>query len=167
MARTEHFIGLEWLRFLLAIYVVLFHTVHAYVEDEPTWLSELAGVGFFATSSFFVLSGFLLAHVYCRQGELREPARHFLGKRLANLYPLHLFSLLLTAIVLTIIAKLGIPPDDAKASLRYVVYDTNEELSGEARVPLQSPACALGRHPPPPGGFRPLRSESGHPCSRM
>ena len=100
MARTEHFIGLEWLRFLLAIYVVLFHTVHAYVEDEPTWLSELAGVGFFATSSFFVLSGFLLAHVYCRQGELREPARHFLGKRLANLYPLHLFSLLLTAIVI-------------------------------------------------------------------
>ena len=49
MARTEHFIGLEWLRFLLAIYVVLFHTVHAYVEDGPTWLSELAGVGFFAT----------------------------------------------------------------------------------------------------------------------
>lgn len=137
MARTEHFIGLEWLRFLLAIYVVLFHTVHAYVEDEPTWLSELAGVGFFATSSFFVLSGFLLAHVYCRQGELREPARHFLGKRLANLYPLHLFSLLLTAIVLTIIAKLGIPPDDAKASLRYVVYDTNEELSGEARAALE------------------------------
>lgn len=137
MARTEHFIGLEWLRFLLAIYVVLFHTVHAYVEDEPTWLSELAGVGFFATSSFFVLSGFLLAHVYCRQGELREPARHFLGKRLANLYPLHLFSLLLTAIVLTIIAKLGIPPDDAKASLRYVVYDTNEELSGEARDALE------------------------------
>jgi len=135
--RTEHFIGLEWLRFLLAIYVVLFHTVHAYVEDEPTWLSELAGVGFFATSSFFILSGFLLAHVYCRQGELREPARHFLGKRLANLYPLHLFSLLLTAIVLTIIAKLGIPPDDAKASLRYVVYDTNEELSGEARDALE------------------------------
>ena len=137
VARTEHFIGLEWLRFLLAIYVVLFHTVHAYVEDEPTWLSELAGVGFFATSSFFVLSGFLLAHVYCRQGELREPARHFLGKRTANLYPLHLFSLLLTAIVLTIIAKLGIPPDDAKASLRYVVYDTNEELSGEARAALE------------------------------
>ena len=137
MQRKEHFIGLEWLRFLLAIYVVLFHTVHAYVEDEPSWLADMAGVGFFATSSFFILSGFLLAHVYCRQGELREPARHFLGKRLANLYPLHLFSLLLTAIVLAIIAKLGIPPDDAKASLRYVVYDTNEDLAGEAREALE------------------------------
>jgi len=135
--RKEHFIGLEWLRFLLAIYVVLFHTVHAYVEGEPSWVADLAGVGFFATSSFFILSGFLLAHVYCRQGELREPARHFLGKRLANLYPLHLFSLLLTAIVLAIIAKLGIPPDDAKASLRYVVYDTNEVLVGEARDALE------------------------------
>lgn len=137
MQRKEHLIGLEWLRFLLAIYVVLFHTVHAYVEGEPSWVADLAGVGFFATSSFFILSGFLLAHVYCRQGELREPARHFLGKRLANLYPLHLFSLLLTAIVLAIIAKLGIPPDDAKASLRYVVYDTNEELVGEARDTLE------------------------------
>ena len=39
--------------------------------------------------------------------------------------------------MLTVIAKLGIPPDDAKASLRYVVYDTNEELSGEARDALE------------------------------
>ena len=137
MPSKEHFIGLEWLRFLLAIYVVLFHTVHAYVDDEPSWLADLTGVGFFATSSFFVLSGFLLAHVYCRQGEMREPARSFLGKRLANLYPLHLFSLLLTALVLAIIANLGIPPDDAKASLRFVVYDTNEDLAGASRDTLE------------------------------
>src|SRR5690606_979767 len=38
---------------------------------------------------------------------------------------------------LAIIAKLGIPPDDAKASLRYVVYDTNEDLAGEAREALE------------------------------
>ena len=137
MPNKEHFIGLEWLRFLLALYVVLFHTLHAYANDAAFWLAELTGVGFFATSSFFVLSGFLLAHVYCRNGEMREPARSFLGKRLANLYPLHLFSLLLTAIVLAIIAKLGIPPDDAKASLRYVVYDTNEQLTGASRDALE------------------------------
>ena len=100
----EHFIGLEWLRFLLGVYVVVFHTLHNYPsEEKPSWLVDLTGVGFFATSSFFVLSGFLLAHVYCRQGQLREPARSFWSRRFANLYPLHLFSLALTGVVLFII----------------------------------------------------------------
>ena len=81
----EHFIGLEWLRFLLGVYVVVFHTLHNYPsEQKPSWLVDLTGVGFFATSSFFVLSGFLLAHVYCRQGQLREPARSFWSRRFAK-----------------------------------------------------------------------------------
>jgi len=124
----EHFIGLEWLRFLLGLYVVIYHTLHNYTgEEHLAWLRSLAGLGFFATSSFFVLSGFLLAHVYCRDGVLREPAPSFWSKRFANLYPLHIFSLLLTALVIFCIANLGIPPDDTKASLRFVIYDTNAE----------------------------------------
>ena len=133
----DKFIGLEWLRFALGMYIVCFHTLHNYADDLPGWLADIAGVGFFATSSFFVLSGFLLAHVYCQQGQLREPGRSFLSKRFANLYPLHLFSLGLTAIVLFIIAKLGIPPDDAKATLRFVVYDTNEDLGNASRETLE------------------------------
>jgi peptidoglycan/LPS O-acetylase OafA/YrhL len=134
----EHFIGLEWLRFLLGVYVVVFHTLHAYPsEQKPSWLVDLTGVGFFATSSFFVLSGFLLAHVYCRQGQLREPARSFWSRRFANLYPLHLFSLLLTISVLLIIGNLGIPPDDSKASVRFVIYDTNADLAGASRETLE------------------------------
>lgn len=134
----EHFIGLEWLRFLLGVYVVVFHTLHNYPsEQKPSWLADLTGVGFFATSSFFVLSGFLLAHVYCRQGQLREPALSFLSRRFANLYPLHLFSLLLTISVLFIIGNLGIPPDDSKASIRFVIYDTNADLGGASRDTLE------------------------------
>lgn len=133
----EKFIGLEWLRFLLGMYIVCFHTLHNYADDLPGWLADMAGVGFFATSSFFVLSGFLLAHVYCQQGQLREPGLSFLSRRFANLYPLHLFSLALTAVVLFIIAKLGIPPDDAKATVRFVVYDTNEDLGGASRDTLE------------------------------
>ncbi len=29
--RTERFIGLEWLRFLLCCYVMLYHTAHIYL----------------------------------------------------------------------------------------------------------------------------------------
>ncbi|MFC3607473.1 acyltransferase family protein [Stutzerimonas tarimensis] len=134
---TERFIGLEWLRFLLAVYVIVFHTFHAYPEEQrPFWLTELTGVGFFATSSFFVLSGFLLAHVYSQDGRLREPAPRFWAKRFANLYPLHLFSLALTAVVLWIIATAGIPPDDTNASIRFVIYDTNEDLGDASRESL-------------------------------
>ncbi|MGE8359648.1 acyltransferase family protein [Pseudomonas sp.] len=137
-AHTEHFIGLEWLRFLLGVYVVIFHTLHTYPDEQKLpWMQDLAGVGFFATSSFFVLSGFLLAHVYCRHGQLREPGRSFLSRRFANLYPLHLFSLLLTVSVIFVISNLGIPPDDTKASLRFVIYDTNEDLGGASREILE------------------------------
>lgn len=139
MTRTdkEHFIGLEWLRFILGLYIVVFHTLHNYAEQKLPIIKQLSGVGFFATSTFFVLSGFLLAHVYCKRGELREPAVSFWSKRFANLYPLHIFSLLLTITVIFIISNLGIPPDETKATIRFVVYDTNEDMTGISRTTLE------------------------------
>jgi peptidoglycan/LPS O-acetylase OafA/YrhL len=136
-AGKEHFIGLEWLRFLLGVYIVIFHTLHNYPDEQKlSWIQDLAGLGFFATSSFFVLSGFLLSHVYCNGGQMREPALSFWSRRFANLYPLHIFSLLLTIATIFLISSLGIPPDDTNASLRFVVYDTNEDLGGASRQTL-------------------------------
>lgn len=133
----EHFIGLEWLRFLLGLYVVIFHTLHNYSQQNLPIIKELTGLGFFATSTFFILSGFLLSHIYCRRGELREPALSFWSRRFANLYPLHIFSLLLTIVVIFLISHLGMPPDDSKASLRFVVYDTNQDMTGISRSSLE------------------------------
>lgn len=139
MPRTdkEHFIGLEWLRFILGLYIVVFHTLHNYPEQQLPIIKQLSGAGFFATSTFFVLSGFLLAHVYCQRGQMREPAVSFWSRRFANLYPLHIFSLLLTITVIFVISNLGIPPDDTKASIRFVVYDTNEDRSQITRDTLE------------------------------
>ncbi len=126
---SERFIGLEWLRFLLGLYVVVYHTLHTYPKEQKfPGLDELTSLGFFATSTFFVLSGFLLAHVYARSGRLRESARSFWTKRLSNLYPLHLFSLLLSILVLLALSHLGIGPELDKATPRFVIYDTNEVL---------------------------------------
>lgn len=134
----EHFIGLEWLRFLLGLYIVIFHTLHNYPQaQEIDWIMDVIGAGFFATSCFFVLSGFLLAHVYCYNGKLRETATSFWSKRFSNLYPLHIFSLLLTFTVLLIINKLGIPPDDVKATVRFVVYDTHVDLGEAGRASIE------------------------------
>ncbi|WP_192457037.1 acyltransferase family protein [Musicola keenii] len=127
MQARERFIGLEWLRFLLGCYVMIYHTVHVYPQREKIpFLSELTSMGFFATSTFFVLSGFLLAHVYIRNGQLREPARHFLAKRLFNLYPVHIVGLVASILVLSLMHWLAIAPDGQLASPRFVIYDSND-----------------------------------------
>ncbi|GGJ82578.1 acyltransferase [Pseudomonas matsuisoli] len=129
--QKQRFIGLEWLRFLMGMYVAVYHTAHMYFPEDGSlqWLRDATSMGFFATSTFFVLSGFLLAHVYFVDDRLREPAPSFWLKRLANLYPIHVFSLLLTIAVLLLMQYMAIPPDGAKASVRFVVFDTNEVLA--------------------------------------
>ncbi|KAA9001962.1 acyltransferase [Affinibrenneria salicis] len=124
---TERFIGLEWLRFLLGCYVMIYHTFHVYPQRNAIpFLNELTSMGFFATSTFFVLSGFLLAHVYIRDGRLREPARRFWAKRLFNLYPIHIVALLASIGVVSLMQWLAVPPEGQVASARFVIYDTNE-----------------------------------------
>lgn len=128
-SQKERFIGLEWLRFLLGLYVVIYHTLHSYpTEQKFAGLDDLTSLGFFATSTFFVLSGFLLCHVYVSDGQLRESPRSFFTKRLSNLYPLHIFSILLTIAVLLVVSGLGIGPDLDQATPRFVIYDTNEVI---------------------------------------
>ncbi|TKI05598.1 acyltransferase family protein [Martelella alba] len=126
---NERFIGLEWLRFLLGCYVMLYHTAHNYPQIQTVFgLGELTSMGFFATSTFFVLSGFLLAHVYVREGRMRDPAPRFWAKRLFNLYPIHIVALAASILVITAMHGLAIPPDGPGASIRFVIYDTNEAL---------------------------------------
>nr|WP_113865271.1 acyltransferase [Brenneria salicis]NMN91807.1 peptidoglycan/LPS O-acetylase OafA/YrhL [Brenneria salicis ATCC 15712 = DSM 30166]RBP65874.1 peptidoglycan/LPS O-acetylase OafA/YrhL [Brenneria salicis ATCC 15712 = DSM 30166]RLM31904.1 acyltransferase [Brenneria salicis ATCC 15712 = DSM 30166] len=123
----ERFIGLEWLRFLLGCYVMIYHTVHIYPQRASVpFLSELTSMGFFATSTFFVLSGFLLAHVYIKDGRLREPARQFWAKRFFNLYPIHIIALIASIAVVTLMQWLAVPPEGQVASARFVIYDTND-----------------------------------------
>ncbi|WP_106477289.1 acyltransferase family protein [Phytohalomonas tamaricis] len=127
-AKKERFIGLEWLRFGLGLYIVIFHTLHNYPQVRG-WSHYVTDVGFFSTSAFFVLSGFLLTHVYLDANkQLREPAHHFLIKRFSNLYPIHVGSFLLTIIVMTALPWLAITPDDAATSFRFVIYDVNNGM---------------------------------------
>ncbi|WP_437883413.1 acyltransferase family protein [Pseudomonas sp. LRF_L74] len=125
----QRFIGLEWLRFLMGLYVAIYHTIHLYypAKGETPLLDELTSMGFFATSTFFVLSGFLLAHVYLNNGEMREPARSFWLKRFANLYPIHIFALLLALGMVVLLQWMG----DSEASARFVIIDTNELIARE------------------------------------
>jgi peptidoglycan/LPS O-acetylase OafA/YrhL len=77
-----HLAAIDGLRFVAAMHIVLFHTLHVSWLRPVTWGST-------STSLFFLLSGFVLAYAYTGDaGGLRVPARVFWRRRFARLYPL-------------------------------------------------------------------------------
>lgn len=94
--KRQRYYGLEWLRFLMALWMVAYHFGGIY-SDMPGMLRDFIGMGFFATSTFFMLSGFLLAHVALdHAGEMKTHGPAFVAKRLCNLYPIHVITMLLS-----------------------------------------------------------------------
>jgi peptidoglycan/LPS O-acetylase OafA/YrhL len=92
--------GLAWLRFALAIYLILFHTLPDYA-DLPAWLYQAVSAGYVSTSTFFVLSGCVLAHAYLNDdGKLRVSRRRFLATRFLTMYPLHVIGFTLASVIM-------------------------------------------------------------------
>jgi peptidoglycan/LPS O-acetylase OafA/YrhL len=83
------------IRFFAAAWVVVFHTM-GYLHPDFRGLGPLVTHGETAVDLFFVLSGFILAHVY--YGGFAELTGRawgtFLVRRLARIYPAHLVMLL-------------------------------------------------------------------------
>src|ERR1700733_8687541 len=90
--------SLTSLRGLAALWVVLFHYTALYFPRlDITGHSSLIGKGYLAVDLFFMLSGFVMTHVYHRAfcDSVKENYRSFLVARVARLYPLHVVVLLL------------------------------------------------------------------------
>jgi peptidoglycan/LPS O-acetylase OafA/YrhL len=84
--------SLTSLRFFAAMWVVLFHFWPNLTGTEV--MPGLVGKGYLGVELFFVLSGFILSHVYRTQVEEgRFAYGGFLWSRLARVYPLHLATL--------------------------------------------------------------------------
>ena len=84
--------SLTTLRFLAALWVVLFAAwPHLDVGFVPTAVTK----GYLGVEVFFVLSGFILSHVYLEAAGPRDgfSYRGFLWARIARVYPLHLVTL--------------------------------------------------------------------------
>jgi peptidoglycan/LPS O-acetylase OafA/YrhL len=119
----QKFFGLEWLRFGLAMFLLVYHSLPFYPAYAELPLSQpFIELGFFSTTGFFALSGFLLTHVYLVDDRMREPARSFLYKRFANLYPIHIFTMLF-AIALVLVTSMV----DSNTSLT-TAYRVNDLL---------------------------------------
>ena len=99
-ASNRQLSSLTPLRGLAAFWVVLYHycgTAQFFPNLDVTPHSYLVSKGYLAVDMFFVLSGFVMAHVYRRAFSegVSEHYRSFLVARIARLYPLHVFILLL------------------------------------------------------------------------
>jgi peptidoglycan/LPS O-acetylase OafA/YrhL len=95
---VESFDALTGLRGVAALWVALFHaaaTVFPGLHLPPV-VSRLIGSGWLAVDLFFVLSGFIMAHVHLRDfaGLEPQPIRGFLKLRIARVYPAHLAAML-------------------------------------------------------------------------
>ena len=85
--------GLTGLRGLAALWVVLYHYCHLYLPAlDAECLGGLIAKGYLAVDLFFLLSGFVLAHVYSEAAERKGFGffRAFMRARVARIYPLHL-----------------------------------------------------------------------------
>lgn len=90
--QAEHLKPLTALRFLAAAWVVLFHWWSALNAPQTP---ALVARGYLGVEVFFVLSGFILCHVYLKAfGEGGFDYGGFLKARLARIYPLHLVTLI-------------------------------------------------------------------------
>ncbi len=80
------------LRFGAALWVALF----AFWPDlDVGWMPNLVAKGYLGVELFFVLSGFILCHVYlAAAGEKRFRYGGFLWARIARVYPLHIATLI-------------------------------------------------------------------------
>jgi peptidoglycan/LPS O-acetylase OafA/YrhL len=92
MNDASHIKPLTGLRFFAAMWVVLYH----YWPNLAVGFSpRLVEKGYLGVELFFVLSGFILCHVYLESfGEGRFKYGAFLWNRLARVYPLHIATLL-------------------------------------------------------------------------
>ena len=91
--RGENYPALNGLRFLAAMFVVVFHCAYKLenYERAPALVHKLVADGPAAVGFFFILSGFLLATRHVRRSGLpTESAAEFYWARFIRLYPAYL-----------------------------------------------------------------------------
>lgn len=98
MKKANYLTSLTSLRGLAAILVILFH-INVICFALAPWdspFSHFIQKGYLWVDFFFLLSGFIMMHVYSESfgKSIKENFHKFMRSRFARIYPLHLFSFL-------------------------------------------------------------------------
>ncbi|WP_293454380.1 acyltransferase [Phenylobacterium sp.] len=99
--------SLTSLRFLAASWVVFFH-LREYTHSIAVLNSPMMTFGYLGVDFFFVLSGFVLTHVYKRDVDAgRFNYWGFISKRFGRIYPMHLATLAAFIVLGAVSSRLG------------------------------------------------------------
>jgi peptidoglycan/LPS O-acetylase OafA/YrhL len=84
-------------RFFAALHVVCFHNLYLFgdLKAVPAFFLKFIQAGEAAVSFFFILSGFILTHVYNQKLVTPTERTHYFISRLAKLYPLYFLGMVL------------------------------------------------------------------------
>jgi peptidoglycan/LPS O-acetylase OafA/YrhL len=112
-SKAGYLSNLTPLRGMAAILVAIFHFEMAIARFVPAARTMFFEKSYLMVDLFFVLSGFIMLHVYgdsFRQTLRKDSVRHFFVARFARTYPLHLFTLLLLVLIVRYLTNWGNPP---------------------------------------------------------
>jgi peptidoglycan/LPS O-acetylase OafA/YrhL len=111
-ASTADLLQFTGLRGLAAFIVLLGHVGTPVGVTLDFWIAEpFARFGVFGVDIFFVLSGFILCHVYAdRLASDRRTTRDFFIARFSRIYPLHVVTLFLMLGAYLVSVRLGTTP---------------------------------------------------------
>lgn len=103
--------GLTRIRFFAALWVVFYHWRAPWAVNVDAY-TNLFAMGRFGVDLFFILSGFVLTHVYVASREAGMfDFRKFIIARIARIYPLHIATLALMALMAFGASRMGVPFD--------------------------------------------------------
>jgi len=97
-----YFHPLNFIRFILAVGVILFHYGLAYYPFNQPILKTLILNSSFRVSFFFFISGFVMCMVYARQMPALT-AKYFYSRRFTRIFPLYWFAFIWTLLVVVFI----------------------------------------------------------------
>src|SRR3954462_7636629 len=90
------------LRGFAAIWVVVFHFSEIIAKFVPTDKSLIMTKGYLMVDLFFIMSGFIIYHVYQKDFQTTFSGNHFnrfIVARFARIYPLHFVTLILAIVI--------------------------------------------------------------------
>lgn len=97
--------ALTSIRGVAALFVLCYHIAGSFSSYEFSFF-KLFHNGSLSVDLFFVLSGFIMHHVYCASSDLSKFPNFFTSfmmSRIARLYPLHIITLLILVIILLVL----------------------------------------------------------------
>lgn len=120
MIKKIHFPGLNGVRFIAALLVIIDHTelFKSYFGLPTLWENSYSAyIGAFGVSIFFVLSGFLITYLLLEeQKEGPIQIKHFYLRRILRIWPLYYLLVLLGFLVIPYLSCLHVPQYSSEMS---------------------------------------------------